>query len=60
MTHICQALTKYANHHDEARTVVEKHVTAIKMLEHLNARRKESWILTVENIDIKHSIQGRY
>ena len=31
------------------------HETANKILEHLNARRTESWILTVENVDMKHS-----
>ena len=48
----CQQL---ANAHAKAVTVSDKQSTAENLLNHLNNKRKKSWIEATESIDMKHS-----
>jgi len=40
---------------EEAQTPEEKHLLLNCLIEHLNSKRKEQWVATVENVDMKRS-----
>ena len=40
---------------EEAQTLEEKQLSSNRLIEHLNSKRKQQWVATVENVDMKHS-----